>query len=30
MWYRLARDAWEKEVEALEEAQAAGAAAHAD
>jgi len=23
MWYRLARDAWEKEVEALEEAQAA-------
>ena len=34
MWYRLAKDAWEKEVEALEEAQAAasgpGAAPPAD
>jgi len=32
MWYRLARDAWEKEVEALQEAGAAasGAAATAD
>ena len=34
MWYRLAKDAWEKEIEVLEEAQAAasgpGAAPPAD